>query len=273
MINLWENKTYQSPIMYIIDANILEYDIAKANISVLRDIGAIDESLYNRLYAMPKLEREIFIGNYQRDHGLTDALKQGIQDARKSLFAFLGLNETNVIEINNDSITMIADSLQDYPSQVMVGPHTTFRVKGRYRSFYLLGRKKFYYQFDPVTGSEGMDIKGLGEYSIAMHRDYLISWLMHVFGIAVMSGSSAALAECNKFYQSYIDKKLPIEYYRRLDVDARFDINPKLSEWSTFRADYLSAGYAEDLVDGRYNLGVLNQLALIYLQDNLRRKK
>ena len=52
---------------------------------------------------MDKLQREVFIGNYQRDHGLSDALNDGIKEARHSLFDFLRLDQSNVLAINNDA--------------------------------------------------------------------------------------------------------------------------------------------------------------------------
>ena len=267
---LWVNKNYMAPFDYIIDSQIVEYDISKANISVLLDSGKISQSFYDELYHMNKLDREIIIGNYQRDHGLSEALNEGIQKARHSLFDILHLDQTNVLAINNDAIFVIKTGILDFPPEVQVSPHVIFRLKGNYRSFYKIVNKQYYYSFDPITNMEGMDIKGLGDYAISLHKQYMINWLMTVFWEALNRGSLNALYECNRFYGEYITKKLPLPYYRRLDSRAEYDLSPSFSQWARFSADFLTEGAAEDSIDISYNAGIIQTLSKIYLTETLR---
>ena len=60
---LYEKTLYKADIQYLVDVPIFEYDISKANISVLSDKGVISENQYQYLFNLPKLERNIAIGN------------------------------------------------------------------------------------------------------------------------------------------------------------------------------------------------------------------
>lgn len=271
--NLYERVHYKAPIDYIIDSTIYEYDIRKANISVLYDKGTITKEFYERMLVAPKNEREIAIGKMQiNNKPFSDALRQGIQDARQSLFQILELDETNVLAIRNDAIFVVKTCMKDYPQEIQVGPHTTFVRKNIYRSFYnYFGRSMFYY-FDPISSVEGLDVKGLGEYAINLHRDYLLRTFMDIFYTAITAGPQEALEFINKFYDAYIKKQLPLEYYRRFDSHAQFDFR-NISNWCTFRADFLTPGAAEDMIDISYNASILRLFSSYYLSEVLKQNK
>ena len=63
--HLWERSFYNSNIPYLISVPIREYDISKANISVLRDANVINEEQYQYFYNAPKYIREVAIGKMQ----------------------------------------------------------------------------------------------------------------------------------------------------------------------------------------------------------------
>ena len=56
---------YRAPADFLIDTNIREYDISKANISILLDSGVIDAETYNILVSQPKQIREVPGGKMQ----------------------------------------------------------------------------------------------------------------------------------------------------------------------------------------------------------------
>ena len=59
---IYDKTRYIAPYSYLINKDIQEYDIAKANISILRDSGYLNEDQYKYFYNLPKQEREIKIG-------------------------------------------------------------------------------------------------------------------------------------------------------------------------------------------------------------------
>lgn len=266
--NLWKEVNYNAPIDYIIDGGIIEYDISKANISILYEAGHLTQSEYLYYFNAPKEEREVAIGKrICRNNELSDILKQGIEDARCSLFQILSLDQTNVLAIKNDAVFVIKNGIVDYPDTIQISPHIAFKHKGEYRSFYRFKHKQLFYTINPIMNTEGMSIKGLGDYAINLHSNYLISWFMYVFRIAIISGSKAALAECDRFMKLYINRELPIEYYRRFDSAAMYDFRVEFSPWSQFSADFLTEGMAEKSISIDYNLDIISSLARMYINE------
>lgn len=272
--NLWQNKTYSAPIDYLIDGQIYEFDIRQANISVLYDMGKINEDTFRYLQSVPKMEREITIGKMQlQDKTLSEALNQGIENARKVLFQILGLNSTNVLSIKNDAIFVMATPmLANYPPIIQIGNNVAFVMKNQYRSYYKLTRHaEVFYNYDPISSNEGIDIKGLGDYSISMHKDYILKHFMDIFYIALTQGPQAALKQSSQLYKYYIEKRLDINCYRRLDSNALFDLRSP-SQWASFRADYLTEGM-EYMVDIGYNAQIINRLGRFYMNAIMQQSK
>ena len=97
---LWENSRYVSPISFIIGRNILEVDVTKANISVLREARVIDNDTYAYLLSAPRMERLVYVGNMQaRDTKVTEILKNRLKEVRETIFKVFAINEMNVLSI------------------------------------------------------------------------------------------------------------------------------------------------------------------------------
>jgi hypothetical protein len=62
MSNLASKARYIAPYEFIINRSIEEWDIEKANISVLRDTNFFTEEQYEQYRAMDKKQREVAIG-------------------------------------------------------------------------------------------------------------------------------------------------------------------------------------------------------------------
>ena len=259
--DLWSQTHYLAPYNYILDSNIVEYDIEKANINILRSYGAIPQYAYDKTAPLPKWRREVVIGKMmRREPKLVDILKQGIQDARRQLFELLNLDSNNVLSIKNDAIFVIfmgPASMED----IRLNDFITFKAKGHFRSFYYLGEKELYYTYDPMSGTEGMDIKGMGNRAIK-ECDGFIKSLSDIFYMCLTGGVKAAYDMSTKFYEDYMNKKFPANYYRRFDSWAKFDLLP-ISQYASFRADFLPDN-AVNLIDPSYNLAIIRELISYY---------
>ena len=264
---LWSQARYLAPYKYILDSNIVEFDIEKANISVLRNSGVIDENTYRGMYELPKKIREIVVGRMIRRHKeLSSVLKEGIQQARHELFKTLNLNSNNVLSIKNDAVFVIFNTPVNV-SDIQVNQYVKFKVKGQFRSFYFLNNKEFYYAYNPITGLEGLDIKGVGDYGVEMNGPFL-NLLCNVFYTVLTSGVRDAYKLLCKINDDYLNKRYPLEYYRRLDSFARFDIY-RISDYATFQADILT-DYDLGVVDPSYNMKLLDKLVSYYAEYLLR---
>lgn len=269
---LWKELHYNNPaIEYLIDTNLMEYDIEKANISVLRYKGIISDKLYRDCLVMPKLQRQILVGKLQAiNKGAYPALKEGIMEARHCLFDTLQLRSEDVLSINNDAVFVMTDGLSiNLPENLQVNEFVKFRIKGRYRSYYRIGSTNFYYNIS-YQGPEYdvLDIKGLGDYAEGKHKDCMLASLKEIFRIAILNGSSEALHKINDLYSKYVRLELPIDYYRRLDSSARFDVKFN-GEFSSYQIEEFIFP-DRTILDISYNLNILGRLAGYMTQDILR---
>lgn len=262
--DIWSQSLYLAPYSYIIDTHIVEYDIEKANINILCSKGAISKTTRDELLTVPKMDREVAIGRMiRREPELQNILSRGIGEARKQLFRILNLSDKNILSIKNDAVFVLYDGIVPTIQPVQINELVRFVPKGTYCSFYKIFRKEFYYNYDLVSQTEGLDIKGMGDYGIEKCRKF-IELMCDTFYLACTSGPKAALAKCNEIYIPYINKQYPIEFYRRLDSHAQYDI-VDLSIYSKFQADMLAPTdlYA---VDTAYNTAVL-RLLIAYFTD------
>lgn len=261
MSNVYTNTIYKSPIQFLIDIRIREYDITKANISILRDANILSEQQYQYFLNCPKQEREIAIGKLQgRDSSVTVSLKNGIMSARKRFMELNHLNPNDILEINNDSITVIGDMPI---SNLSVSDRVSFRETGAYRSFYRLNRIEYFYDFDVITKKEVLDIKGIKDHSIFYHKSFMLDFFLELFYTAQIEGAETAIKLLSAFYPAYIDKRLAIGYYRELNDRSLFRLSNNFSEFSSWFSDNLTE-YDKQYVDGSYNENVLRQLIRIY---------
>jgi len=262
--DLWSQVKYLAPYNYILDTNIVEFDIEKANINVLLYTKTISEETYWQLYNLPKIDREITVGRMiRRNPNMSSILKEGIQEARHRLFEQLQLDNNNVLAINNDAVFVLFNGPYS-ASDVQVNELIKFKVKGYYRSFYYLNKKQFYYSYNPVTNQEGLDIKGIGDYGIEKCNKF-IKILCDIFYSYLSGGIYKAYETASIVYDNYCKKRYDVDVYRRLDSMARFDINT-ISNYCTFQADTLDMQFTRNAINPYYNEIILRTLLSYYTE-------
>ena len=101
MNHLWDKDRYSAKIEFIIDNFIREYDITKANISVLRDANVLSEEQYMYFMSAPKMEREVAIGKMQGSNTkITEILKSGIKNAKRVFMESNGIQDSEILYIH-----------------------------------------------------------------------------------------------------------------------------------------------------------------------------
>lgn len=251
--SVWKKVSYKSSIQYVIDFPIREYDLTKANISVLRDANAISEDLYQYLYACPKDERNITIGKMiGKNTQLETVRKAGIENARRLFMEINNLDDSDILAIRNDAMVVLSDR----PMKLDITERTKFRLEGSYRSFYRLGMIELYYDFDPINKIEVLDIKGLGENSIPLHADYMLDFLKELFYCAQLEGLGTAINILSQFYDNYINLRLEVGYYRELVSGSRYRLNRSFTNFQTIEMDWATERDKKYL-DISYNANLL----------------
>nr|WP_314657840.1 hypothetical protein [uncultured Fusobacterium sp.] len=186
-----------------IKRNIYEYDIYKANISCLLEMGEISKEQYNMLKDIPKIERSKFVNAFERLE------KDTATDYRKfvviALEKFKKLNdikEENIIEIAFDAIWIDKEVYN-----LQVTENIKFTCKRKASSILEIGKVKFYYNSNNNTFFQ----RGLGKKESPWFE--IIKEYMRLSEIKDIENLNKFITN---FKEKYIDKKLDKEFYQRL---------------------------------------------------------
>lgn len=221
MSTLWEKKNYTLDIPYLIAHHITEYDIQKANINVLFELGLIDEDYYNRLNNMERMKRQIEIGYLIKyNEGLGDRLANGIIQFKKKFFESNKIDDNSVLSIKNDAIFLI----DIFPKITEFG-RVHFINKNNYTSYIRLQKSiEIYFEYNTVDGTISLDIKGISDDNLEKHHKYMATFIAEVLFYIETGDISSALTYVSEFYNDYIDRKLPVGYYRNFDAMSNYTI-------------------------------------------------
>ena len=247
---------YASPIDCLIDTEIREYDISKANISVLAEKGYIGPDIHQALLVANKIDREIYIGKLIGNNPKASAaLSEGIIEAKLKFFDANGIIDNEVLEIDNDAVYIIGSR----PIVVQqVSPLVYFRLAERYTSFYSVKKIRYYYYSSRFDNSEKLTPKGLGEVAIGLHKNFMLDFLSELFYTNQYEGLDAGLRLLASFYQTYCSRTLPIEYYRNLNPQSMYTFIG-FDQYATFYTSIYQDPRFKHLIDISYNERLLRE--------------
>jgi hypothetical protein len=204
----------------MINRNIQEYDISKANISILLDMGYLKKTEYESLYNLPKHEREVKVGLMMRsDINAVKILNRGFIKARELFFEANGINDMNVLYIDKDSITLIDTIVKS----IQVSDHIVFTPKSTYASMYKLGQVHFLYFND--GRNESYRFKYINQDMLEQfHHNYFIDFLLFIAEEAQVKSPLECIHIIRNFYNQYVGKTLDVLYYREFNPICKYKI-------------------------------------------------
>lgn len=221
---LWNRYRYVSSIRCLVDRQIRVFDIRQANISILRDKDKISEETYQQLSVAPKISREAYIGMaISRNPEINNFIQDGIIESKKKFFEMNNIEDSEILEIDNDAIYLMGDRYIPETNQWVSG-RTYFKLSEHYSSFYALGNIKCFYFYENLHGTEYIKLKGM-EKSRVLHEAYMLDFLKALFCTAQVEGVEEAIKFLNSFYTQYVNFQLPVGYYREFTSTSHFKIN------------------------------------------------
>lgn len=221
MDNLYEKINYSANVPFIFSKSIYEYDIEKANISILYSKGVISKEYYDKLYHSYKLQRQIAIGNLQKQNSnVTNILQEGIIEAKKELFELNDIDPDKVLSIKNDAVFLIGKILN---ITTVLNGNVKFILKNSYNSFVRLSGIEVYYLYNRTTGNEAYSIKGLGK-SEHLHEEYMIDFILFILSSIQTESIESTIGYIKDFYNQYINRNLPVGYYREFNSQSKYII-------------------------------------------------
>lgn len=243
MENLYEKETFINPnIFYVFNTEIIEYDIKSAGMNISRAFNLIDDDFYKKLSSLSKDKRVKELGLKQRnDYEFTENLKKAFAKVRKLFIEYNRLEESDIISIKKDAIfvTKRCEYL-DFMDYI------EFKEKNIYSSYIHLNKKtELYYN------SSKLDVKGIGDEKLSLHKDYMLSIINKFFKYMESSDNIYTIDFLRKFVDKYKRKELDVGFYRRFDAMSEYDYTLPDSEYifnPELHKEYINISYNLDQV-------------------------
>lgn len=204
-------------INYLVSREIFEYDISSAGFNLCKLYKLLPESDLKILENLQKKERQIRLGLFCRDNpSLNENLKQAFINIREWFFKENNISDEDVLSIKKDAIFVYKRCDQT------INNNLEFKLKNRYTSYYYINKKEFYI-------GDTIDVKGISDDMLELHRDYMLSFMYNIFKLIETSSRSYVIKELKAFSDYYRAKELEFGYYRELNETSLYRVDYKMS--------------------------------------------
>ena len=201
---------YTCPARFV-KGYIHEFDLVKANISILLHKGLISQKQYEHLYNAPRMERQVAVGMMQKhDEALSKALLAGFGEAREMLYTANGIEMSDIVSVKKDAVFI----LNKIPKTTDFGC-LHFTCRNTYTAFYkLLDNNEAYYTL--MGNREKMDIKGIGDDTLKLHEGYMLDLLATIFSASMVS-TNEAISVIQDISKLYLNWELDPRHFREFN--------------------------------------------------------
>lgn len=259
MNTLYLQNSYIAKYDFIINKNIIEYDISKANISILYSYGYITKNQYEYYYNLPKQKREIVLGLLQRDNNkIKEGLKNGFIDCRKIFIEQNNIPQEAILYIDKDSMTII-----EYPiKNTNINDIVKFIPKNKYTSFYNLnGIHLLYFN---SGDNESFRLKYANEEEmVKKHNNGFLDIILTIAYSGQNESTISTLKLIRNIYNLYINKKLDMNSYREFNYNSKFRFLSNKNMSYIYFSDIIEHSNMKYL-DISYNLNIIQLFYKIF---------
>jgi len=230
-------------LLYGLDSRVMrEFDINAAGLSMIRRFKMLGPKDIRRLEAMDKYTRNVVIGRIRGNYpDFSKELKTHIRDTMYEFMIENGVEDENIISINNDAVTVIQPRIKSHKLKIN---DITFKISGVYDSFVLINRVSFF------RGTDGnMTVKGISDAGRDLCKDYMIEQFNTWLG-ELENGYKPIdiLKDIRDFKDLYCNKNLDINFYRNIR-NGQFQMNEMGSKYSivSFINDFEDADWKDKI--------------------------
>ena len=202
----WNNKS----IPFVMGRLIVEYDMRRAGLSVIKEFNLLPQEQINKLESMGKKKADIEIGKMRKKSDFSNKFKTAMEEARKLFIESNRLEEPDIISIKNDAIFTIGRC-----EHLKFG-NIEFRMKNQYTSFIAIDQLQFFYS--PYQ----MDIKGLGDEAERLHEKYWIDTIRQYISLMENYDKKEVLYFMRRLADDYKSFQLAPDYYREFSVQSKY---------------------------------------------------
>ena len=218
-----------------ISGRIMEYDIRAANISMLREYGSVNDEYYNYMLSVNKEYREEFVGwqirkEKEENKGVKSILEasetyriiyQGIENAKLQLFEANNIQPEEVIRIANDAVYIN----RPYDLEVTrFGNFIEFKQKMVAETAIKLSPTIVIFYWSDINGLN-IELKGISNEAIKQeHSNYILGFIGSVLLTYERAGTVDAIHLIEDFYNDYINRRLPVQFYKELTPKSLYKV-------------------------------------------------
>ena len=186
-----------------IKRNIYEYDIYKANISCLLEMGEINQEQYNMLKDIPKDERAKFVAAFEKlEANTSNGYHLFVEKSLENFKKLNNIEEKNIIEITFDAIWI---DKEVYNLQVI--ENIRFICKRKATFMLKIGKVEFYFN----SNDNAFFQRGLGKKESPWFE--IIKEYMRLLEKEDAENLNKFIFD---FKEKYTNKKLDKEFYHKL---------------------------------------------------------
>ena len=215
------NELYKKTL-YTINAKwliheIFEYDISKANISILLQYGYISPQEFDMYSQMSRMQRQIAIGRLQQNPMYSSAISRGFEEARKNLIISNNIKEDEIVSIKKDALyVMNRLNVTDFGN-------IHFTLRGTYSMFLICMGLEIYFFWDERTDDYDIQIKGISDDKLYLHEAF-ISIICDILRNVQKQDIQSAMIMISQIRGKYDSGELPTECYREFNSSSCYRI-------------------------------------------------
>ena len=178
-----------------------------------------------------------------------DIINNGTIEAKIKLAEMNNIQLNEIVRIANDAIYINRFTDLQYTK---IDEYIEFKPKSISSVvLFISNNVSIYYNRDNITGQIDIDVKGLGKNAI-LHQEYFSSFIATVITLLENSPIEDCIKFIEEFYSDYINRKLPIGFYREFNSGSMFSINHS--------GYYMSSVESVDILDINYNLNIIRNI-------------
>lgn len=211
---IWMNDNIQ----YTFHANVVEYDMEAASVSVCEHHHLLDDGTIQILKLMPKEKRTVEMGKMQRDDKeFSERMLAGIREMRRKFLEINHLTEDSILSLHSD-----ACMLNTNKKLISNIEGVNFRKKHSWNAYIRYKGIEMFYKYD--TKNNYIDYKNIPEELVKQHTLGFDVYLKKVFE-KLENYDDSVIKYITKFQKEYLNDELPEFYYHPFGRNGTFKMS------------------------------------------------
>lgn len=201
---------------FIINSEIIEWDIKSANLSIIKEYSLLDEAKIRKIETLGKKDRVVFVGKEMRaDKNFGKELEKLFDVVVNEFMDNNDLDiDYDIISVKKDAVYVVNKDIK-HPS---IGNHINFVPKSKYRAFLYIKPFEFYF-----TNSD-INVKGLNDSLAKLHEKGMLVLLRDIVQICESGNMNFKRINSylSEFVKAYKNRELEFDYYREFNHESMY---------------------------------------------------